>query len=226
MVSARHSVIISQMTEYTPRPESFPILQPPQTKYSCLPYVLLSGWPHQSFDSLLSSPLPWILLGGSPLTGLLESLLAVSLPQHVPVLAVADGLMALKQIWEGHYWLRNPRWFPAATAQSVNFLAGPLRPRITGPNLSAFAQPFLIPLILNQPTSLLTWPEFLLFSSMSFFMLLPKDALSPHLHWSFTEPSLIHTCPGKGVIPFPKLLYHLRHFSQIHHNAERMLTLE
>lgn len=120
--------------------------------------------------------------GGSPLTGLLESLLAVSLPQDVPVLAVADGPIALKQIWEGHHWLGNPRWFPAAAAQSLNFLAGPLRPWITGPNLSAFAQPFLILLILNQPTSLLNRPEFFFFSSMSFFMLLPKDALSTHLH--------------------------------------------
>lgn len=54
------------MTECTPRPESFPILQPSQSKHSCLPYILLSGWPHQSFDSLLSSPLSWLLLWWEP----------------------------------------------------------------------------------------------------------------------------------------------------------------
>lgn len=148
------------MTECTPRPESFPILQPSQSKHSCLPYILLSGWPHQSFDSLLSSPLSWLLLWWEPSHRTAGEPAGCFPASGCPCPAVADGLIALKQIWEGHRWLGNPRWFPAATAQSLNFLARPLRPWITGPNLSAFAQPFLILLILDQPTSLLNWPEF------------------------------------------------------------------
>lgn len=99
--------------------------------------------------------------------------------------------------------------------QSLPFLAGPLSPRITCPKLSAFAQPFLILLTLNQPMSLLNWLNFFFSFLPCLFSCFCLGCPLSHFHWSFIEPSLIHPCPGKEVIPPPKLLYHLNHFSEI-----------
>lgn len=87
--------------------------------------------------------------------------------------------------------------------QSLPFLAGPLSPRITCPNLSAFAQPVLYsprPQPAHESAKLAEF--FFFFPSMPFFMLLPRMpsiSFPLILHRTFSDPSL----PWKGGYSSP-----------------------
>lgn len=154
------------MTDCTLRPQSFLILQPSQTTNTHVsPKSTISGWPRQSPSLLTPGSLPHshcCYSGGIPVTGLLESPLATSLPPAVPPLQPSRRCRRDTSGLETHGG-------SLSHCQSLTFLAGPLSPGITCPNLSAFAQPFLILLTLNQPTSLLNWLNFFFLSFHAFF---------------------------------------------------------
>lgn len=105
------------MTDCTLRPQSFLILQPSQTTNTHVsPKSTISGWPRQSPSLLTPGSLPHshcCYSGGIPVTGLLESPLATSLPPAVP-----SSTAALKKMQERHLWLGNPWWFPEPLPKS------------------------------------------------------------------------------------------------------------
>lgn len=202
------------MTDCPLRPQSFLILHPPrpQTLTSPLSPPLVAGpVSPQVFWLLALFPTPTaVTLVGSLSHDCWRApwpppCLRLSLPPLQPVSRCRRDTSGL----ETHGG-------SLSHCQSLTFLAGPLSPRITCPNLSAFAQPFFILLTLNQPMSLLNWLNFFFFPFLPcLFSCFCLGCPLSHLHWSFIEPSLIHPCPGKEVIPSPKLLYHLNHFPEI-----------
>lgn len=155
------------MTDCPLRPQSFLILQPSQTTDTHVsPKSTISGWPGQSPSLLTPGSLPHshcCYSSGIPVTWLLESTLATSLPQAVP-----SSTAAFKQMQERPLWLGNPWWFPEPLPKSP-LLGWSSESPDNLPQPICFCSPFVILLTLNQPMSLLNWLNFFFFLSFHAF---------------------------------------------------------